>query len=94
MAAMLSITVRGVGVEAKGSQLVTVFTLSEAPVAEWIHYFRERARYSVFDAHNGTFRQNRLRVELPRREDLEQMINSIERFIEGANLDLEFRHPS
>jgi len=88
---MPSITLRGVGVETKGTRLVTVFTLSEPPDPIWIGFFRERARYSIFDTAAATFRQNRLRVDLPRRDDLEQLIRSVERFIEGANLDMEFR---
>jgi hypothetical protein len=90
---MPSITVRGVGVETQAARLVTVFTLSEPPSPAWIAFFRERARYSVFDTAAATFRQNHLRVDLPRREDLEQLIRSVERFIEGANLDMEYRQP-
>jgi hypothetical protein len=91
MTAMPSITLRRVGVETRGTRLVTVFTLSEPPDPAWIGFFRERARYSIFEAAAATFRQNQMRVDLPRREDLEQLTRSVERFIEGANLDMELR---
>src|SRR5215472_4748409 len=91
---MPAITVRGAGVETKGDRLVAVFTLSEPPDPQWIVFFRERARYSVFDAAAATFHRNRLRMLLPRREDLEQLTPSVERFIDGANLDVELHRAS
>jgi hypothetical protein len=90
---MRPVTLRGVGVERTGSRHVAVFTLSEAPDHSWIAFFRERARYSVFEAAAATFRRNRMSLELPREEDLEDLIRAVERFIEGANLDVEFRAP-
>jgi len=91
---MPAITVRGAGVETKGDRLVAVFTLSEPPDPQWIVFFRERARYSVFDAATATFHRNRLRMLLPRREDLERLTHSVERFIDGANLDVELHRAS
>jgi hypothetical protein len=74
-------------------RLIAVFTLSEVPDRDWIAFFRERARYSVFDASMATFKRTQLRLDLPREEDLEALVRAVERFIEGANLDVEFRTP-
>jgi len=90
---MPGITVCGVGIETKGDRLVAVFTLSEPPDPQWIAFFRERARYSVFDTATGSFNKGRLRLLLPRREDLEQLTRSVERFVEGANVDVELHGP-
>lgn len=90
---MRSVTLRGVGVDTKADRLVAVFTLSEAPDPAWIAFFRERARYSVFDVAAATFRRNWLRVDLASREDLPELTWSVERLIEGANIDMEFRMP-
>lgn len=72
---------------------MAVFTLSETPDSIWIRFFRERSRYSIFDVTRATFSRNRIHVEVPREDDLEEMIRSMERFIEGTNLDVEFRAP-
>ncbi len=55
--------------------------------------FRERGRYSLFDIAAATFRRNQVRIRLPRREDLGELIQSVERCIEGANIDTEFHAP-
>ncbi len=91
---MPPITLRGVEVETTKRGLVAVFTLSEVPDPAWITFFRERARYSVFNATAAKFRHHDVRIDLPRREDLAELIRSIERFIEGANWDVEIRGPS
>ena len=101
----MPVTVRGVGVEReRGGVTAATFTLSEAPTPGWIAFFRERARHSVFnplatgllwvEVAVATFEHNRVRIDLPRMEDLEEMIRSVERFIEGANLDVEFHRGS
>jgi hypothetical protein len=94
LSTMPVITIRGAGVETKNGRLVAVFTLSDPPDPQWITFFRERARYSVFDTATATFRGTRMRLALSRREDLEQLTRSVERFIEGANLDVELHRPA
>jgi hypothetical protein len=90
---MRVVSLRGVGVEEKRGHLVAVFVLSETPDPAWITFFRERGRYSTFAAADAKFHRNRVRIELPRREDLDQLLRSVESFISGANLDMEFRSP-
>ena len=79
--------------EERGSPLVTVVLLNAIPDPAWITMFRERGRYSVFDIAAATFRRNQVRIRLPRREDLGELIQSVERCIEGANIDTEFHAP-
>jgi hypothetical protein len=84
--------VRGVGVEAKGEQLLATFTLSEAaPGQPWVQFFKERASASVLNIAAATFRRNRLCIEVPEQKDLDTVIRSVEAMIEGVNLDVEFR---
>jgi hypothetical protein len=89
--AMPPITVRGIGVEARGGHLVTAFTLSAPPGQRWIEFFRERANSSLLGIAAATFRRNRVQIELPRQEDLEALIRSVEAIIEGVNLDVDFK---
>ena len=88
---MAPITVRGVGVETKGEQLLATFTLSEPPGREWIQFFKERASASVLNIAAATFRRNRLCIEVPGQGDLEMLIRSVDAMIEGVNFDVEFR---
>ena len=88
---MAAITVRGIGIETKGDWLLATFTLSEAPGQRWIEFFRERATGSLLGIESATFRRNRVRIELPRQEDVEMLIRSVEAIIEGVNLDVQFR---
>jgi hypothetical protein len=88
---MPHITVRGVGVEAKGDHLLATFTLSEAPGQPWIEFFRDWATGSLLGIAAATFRRNRVHIELPRQEDLEALIRSVDAIIEGVNLDVQFR---
>jgi hypothetical protein len=88
---MPPITVRGVGVETKGEQLLATFTLSEPPGREWIQFFKERAGASILNVGAATFRRNRLSVEVAGQGDLEMPIRSVEAMIEGGNFDVEFR---
>jgi hypothetical protein len=90
---MRPITVRGIGVETDRDRSIGVFTLSEPPPAEWIESFRERARSSAFNAAGATFEQNWLRVHLPRREDIGELIREVGWFVELANWDTRFRTP-
>lgn len=86
---MPPIALRGVYVEAKRGRLIAVFILSARPGRQWIAAFRERAWYSVFDAASARFSVDRVRIDLLRREDLHPLTVAVERFIEGANLDVE-----
>ncbi len=79
--------------EERDSPLVTVVLLNAIPDPAWITMFRERGRYSVFDIAAATFRRNQVRIRLPRREDLGELIQSVEQCIEGANIDTEFHAP-
>jgi hypothetical protein len=88
---MASITVRGAGAEVKGDRLLATFTLNEAPGQPWIEFFLERATGSLLGIEAATFRRNRVHIELPRQEDLEMLIRSVEAIIEGVNLDVQFR---
>jgi hypothetical protein len=84
-----SIAMRDVYIEEKPGRLTAVFVLSARPDRLWIDFFRGRAWYSVYDAAAARFSGRRARIELLRREDLPQLSASMERFIEGANLDAE-----
>ena len=88
------IVLQGVSLEEKPRRLIAVFTLSARPTRRWITFFRARARYSVFDAGSARFSANQARVDLLRPEDLEPLTQSVQRFIEGANLDGELAGPS
>ena len=88
---MQPIRLGGFGLEEDGDSLVAVILLSAIPHPTWIAFFRERARYSVFDISADSFRRNQVRIGLPRREDLGELVQSVERCIEGANLDMELR---
>ncbi len=88
---MQAIRVRGVGVESKGDHLVVSFTLSAIPGQRWIDYFRDRASGSVLGIAAATFKRNRVYIELPRHEDLEALIRSVDGIIEGVTLDVQFR---
>jgi hypothetical protein len=91
---MRQITLAGFGFEEEqGRFLVSVVLLSAIPDPAWVTFFRERGRYSVFDIDAATFRRNQVRISLPRREDLADLIQSVERCIEGANIDTEFHTP-
>ncbi len=91
---MRPITLGGFGFEREGGRsLVAVILLSAIPDPAWIAFFRERARYSVFDTAAAKFQRNQVRIGLPRREDLAELIQSAERCIEGANIDAEFHTP-
>jgi len=80
---MQPIRVRGVGLEAKGDHLVASFTLSATPGQRWIDYFRDRGSSCVLGIATADFRRNRIYVELPRHEELETLIRSVEAIIEG-----------
>lgn len=84
-----AIVLREVYIEEKPGSLTAVFVLNARPDRRWIDYFRSRAWYSVYDAASARFSGRRARVTLLRREDLAQLTMSMERFIEGANLDAE-----
>jgi hypothetical protein len=86
---LLSVAIRDVGVEEARGRLVAVFTLSAVPDPTWVGFFRKRARYSVFNASAAAFLHDQARIELPCREDLDTLARSVERFVEGANLDME-----
>ena len=91
---MRPITLAGFGFEEeRGSSLVSVVLLSAIPDPAWITFFRDRGRYSVFDIAAATFQRNQVRISLPRREDFAELIRSVERCIEGANIDTEFHAP-
>lgn len=91
---MRPITLAGFGLEEeRGSSLVAVVLLSGIPDPAWVTFFRERGRYSVFDVAAAKFQRNQVRISLPRREDLAELIRSVERCIEGANVDTEFHAP-
>ena len=70
-------------------RLTAVFVLSHRPDRIWIDFFRARAWYSIYDAAAARFSGRRARIALLRREDLPPLTASMERFIEGANLDAE-----
>lgn len=57
---MSPITVRGIGIEAKGDHQLATFTLSETPGQAWIAFFRERANGSLLNIQSATVRKNRL----------------------------------
>jgi len=84
-----AIALREVYIEEKPGRLTAVFVLSARPDRLWIDFFRSRAWYSIYDAAAARFSGRRARIELLRREDLPQLTASMERFIEGANLDAE-----
>lgn len=84
-----AIALREVHVEEKPGRLTAVFILSARPDRLWIDFFRARAWYSIYDAASARFSGRRARVELLRREDLPQLTASVQRFVEGANLDAE-----
>jgi hypothetical protein len=86
---MPAMTIRDVDVEGKPGHLVAVFTLSAIPDRAWVGFFRSRARYSVFNASATAFVRDQARIQLSSRDDLEPLKRSFERFIEGANLDVE-----
>ena len=91
---MRAITLGGFGVEEQpGGLFVAVVLLNAIPDPAWITFFRARARYSVFDFAAASFRRNQVRIELPRREDLGELIQSVERCIEAANRNTEFHAP-
>jgi hypothetical protein len=75
--------------EEERGRLVAVFVLSETPGPSWIGFFRERAGTSVFDAAAARFSDNTVKIALSRHEDLAPLIYSVERYIEGANLDAD-----
>ena len=85
-----AIILREVLIEEKPDhRLTAVFVLSARPDRIWIDFFRARAWYSIYDAAAARFSGRRARIELLRREDLPPLTASMERFIEGANLDAE-----
>ncbi len=88
---MRPITLGGFGLEEERGGLVAVVLLSVAPDATWIEFFRTRGRYSPFDVAAARARRNQLRIRLPRREDLGDLIQTVERCIEGANIDVELQ---
>jgi hypothetical protein len=89
-ASMQTISLRGVAVEEQPGGLTAVFTLSDTPESGWVALFRERSAYSNFDFTAATFRRNLLRVELPFREELPSLIDSVEGLIAAANTDHDF----
>jgi hypothetical protein len=84
-----AIALREVFVEEKPGRLTAVYVLSARPNRLWIDFFRARAWYSIYDAASARFSGKKARIELLRREDLSPLTASMERFIEGANLDAE-----
>ena len=90
---MRPITLGGFGLEEEGGSLVAVMLLNAPPDPRWIEFFRARGRYSTFDVAAARARRNQLRIRLPCREDLGDLIQTVERYIEGANLDMEFHTP-
>ena len=90
---MRPITLGGFGLEEEGGSLVAVMLLNAPPGPRWIEFFRARGRYSTFDVAAARARRNQLRIGLSRREDLGDLIQTVERCIEGANLDMEFHAP-
>jgi hypothetical protein len=84
-----AISLREVYIEEKPGRLTAVFVLTARPDRLWIEFFRGRAWYSIYDAAAARFSGKKARIELLRREDLPQLTLSMERFIEGANLDAE-----
>lgn len=91
---MSPITLRGVGVEAKGDHLLATFTLSETPSQAWMEFFRERANGSLLNIQEATVRRNRLAIDLLDQKDLESLIRSVEAIVEGSNYDVQFQLPS
>jgi len=86
---MRPILLAGFGLEEADGSVVAVVLLNAPPGAAWLEFFRARGRYSVFDIMAATLRRNQLRIRLPRRDDLSDLIQTVERCIEGANLDIE-----
>jgi hypothetical protein len=74
-------------VERRGDRLFAVYKLSEPPDVVWRAFFRQRARFSIFDVQRAVFTGNEVHIELPRAEELDMLTASVDRFIEGANLD-------
>jgi len=90
---MRPIRLGGFGLEEDDGSVVAVVLLSAPPGPVWLEFFKARARYSVFDIAAATLRRNQLRIRLPRREDLSDLIHTVERCIEGANLDMDLHAP-
>ncbi|HKX03415.1 MAG TPA: hypothetical protein VJX71_13005 [Methylomirabilota bacterium] len=88
---MRPILLGGFGLEEDGGSVVAVVLLNAPPGPVWLECFRARGRSSVFDIMGATLRRNQLRIKLPRREDLTDLIQTVERCIGGANLDMELR---
>ncbi len=86
----MPITIRGYGIDERNDQLLAIFTLSEVPDPAWIQFFRDRSAYSRFDYTTATIRRNLLEVELPERDELASLVQSVEGLIHAANLDHQF----
>lgn len=71
----------------QGDRLFAVYKFSEPPDIVWRAFFRQRARFSIFDVQRALFSGDEVRIELPREEELGTLTASVDRFIEGANLD-------
>jgi hypothetical protein len=84
-----AIALREVFIEEQPGRLAAVYVLNARPNRLWIDFFRARAWYSIYDAASARFSGKKARIELLRREDLPPLTASMERFIEGANLDAE-----
>jgi len=84
-------TVRGYGLTEDADILLVTFTLSDTPDPAWIQCFRERAAYSTFDFTTAVVRRNLLRVELPERDELGSLLQTVERLVEAANHDRELQ---
>jgi hypothetical protein len=82
---MRPIALGGFGFEEEPGALVAVLLLNAAPDGKWIAFFCDHARHSVFDVSAANVRRNQVRIGLPRREDLGELIHSAERWIEAAN---------
>ena len=88
---MQSITVRGVGVEARGKHLLASFTLSATPSQAWVQCFRDRASASVLNIAAATFQRNRLGIEVLDQQELDVVIRVVEAMIDGVDFDVAFR---
>jgi len=77
-------------VQRQQDRLFATFELSEEPNRAWMIHFRHRADFSIFRYVQGAvFRGKEIRIELPREQDLEELTKAVDRFIEGANLDMK-----
>lgn len=86
----LPIALLSMSVEGAEDRLIATFTLSAAPTRAGFH---ERARYCIFDVAGARLARKRIRIRLPRRENLEALTRFSRAVLEGANIDTELLPP-